>query len=686
MKIRTLIQILLVTLLIVAVPQGNLCAAPTHYILGSGVLRPDLARELHRASQSEIAPQDTTAISFLDFHIVTPPVEYYSTKESFIVKVPAVDTTSTTPATQALAKVQDYNEVSTPLDFNIITPALDFDIITPVSVLTDHRVLAKGQDSKVLTMPLDFNIITGPLDFDIITPTSVFTDQKALAIGRDFNVVTPLLDFDIITPPVYDNVYALDFHVLTPPMEHVLRNDLAQDFNIITAPLDFDILTAPLDTLDRSALAFGLDLLRLGNVSAQTRERHGRDYLKYRQYANPEEELIYAAPDSVVARPMFNARDYSLQKRFRPSDKTPYNDNDFVSATYVSVAGGATVPMISAYSYGPSLQFAVGHMFTKLHSAQISVEGGTHYDPNYLSRLNRAVVSATYMFNFTNYIRGYDKNRFCNVSLLGGLDLMYKWGAKDVQKKFNVGVHGGVEASMRILKHADMFVATTFSAFHKPESEFTDLNLRTFLPMFNGVIGARFYMGQEHWRSELPGLQWHFFAGSGVRMQASTFARNMSLGNSAGFQVFAGAGRHYTDVFDLRAKVEYARYNWAQSQNGMKLAANDVSLGVDGVLDMVALFSHRDDIPVNVSLVAGPRVGMFNKLGDSTIVGLKKGYFGAYAGVQVKAFVWNMIRVYVEPGVNLTPYSIMSNNGLSRNYLDAGLGVNVGVEFALPLK
>lgn len=493
------------------------------------------------------------------------------------------------------------------------------------------------------------------------------------------------------------------FAVVTPlvgdmPQDDVVitRDFLAMGSSMLPYDMDINIVTPDLDTIDRSSLSSLViehDIARIMPVAAlvQRSREPVRTYIEPRFSFIPVER---ADTDTVVRAaavpPMYDARAYSLQKRYRPADRTHYRNTDFASATFVSLGAGAFVPMMPDYSYGPTFQLAVGHVFNRYHNVQISLEGGMYYDAYYGNRLNRAMVSASYMFNLTNYVMGYDIGRLCDFSLGAGADLIGKWGGPNLAKGMDFGLHAGVEVNLHAFKRADLFVSPTFYAFRERESTIHSNNWKELLPAFGAVVGCRVYMGPGRWNDEFPGLQWYFFAGSGVRMQNSAAVRKLPAQKRFGFQVFAGAGRHYTDAFDLRAQVEYTRYNWAQSENGAVLAAHDAAVGVDGLLDMIALCSRRDDVPVNLSLVAGPRVGMFNKTGAAGVVGLKKAYIGAYAGVQLKFFVYPLLRIYIEPGVNITPYSATSlatyYSGVNKNYYDAIMGINLGLEFALPLK
>lgn len=493
------------------------------------------------------------------------------------------------------------------------------------------------------------------------------------------------------------------FIVVSPLVEGMPGDDvvITRDFldsgvGVPAFDMDINIVTPLLDTIDRSGL------YTITVEHDLTRSRPGVVLLKQKQesageYMTPQFRFVpvhRADADSVAravaAPPMFDARAYSLQKRYRPADKTPYRQTDFASATFVSFGGGVFVPMMPDYSYGPTAQLAVGHVFNRYHSVQLSVEGGMYHDAYYGNRLKRAMVSASYMFNLTNYVMGCDIGRLCDFSLGGGADFIGRWGVPGLRKGMDFGLHAGVEVNLHAFRRADIFVAPTFYAFKDPESTIHSDNWKELMPAFGGLLGCRVYMGPGHWLGDFPGLQWYFFAGSGVRMQNSAAVRKLPANQRFGFQVFAGAGRHYTDVFDLRAQVEYTRYNWAGTENGAVLHAHDAAVGVDGILDLVALCSRRDDIPVNLSVVAGPRVGMFNKTGGAGVVGLKKAYFGAYAGVQLKFFVYPLLRIYVEPGVNITPYSATSleiyYSGANKNYYDAIMGINLGLEFALPLK
>lgn len=489
----------------------------------------------------------------------------------------------------------------------------------------------------------------------------------------------------VVVSPIVEGMPQEDMDVV------VTRDFLGMDPGMAPFYMDMNIVTPLLDTIDRSGFVPQLDLSRVGRPVAVAGAVQD---VKYIDPVFRFEPVAVENADTVAlvaaAAPMVDARAYSLQKRYRPADKTPYRKTDFASATFVSLGGGAFVPMMPDYSYGPSFQLAFGHVFNKYHTVQVSVEGGTYHDAYYGNRLKRAMVSASYMFNLTNYVMGYDMGRLCDFSLGAGADMIYKWGVPGMKKGVDFGLHAGVEVTLHAFKRTDLFFAPMFYAFKEPESTVHSNNWKELLPAFGGMVGCRFYMGSGRWSDQLPGLQWYFFAGSGVRMQNSAAVRKMPANQRVGFQVFAGAGRHYTDVFDLRAQVEYTRYNWALTENGAVLSAHDAALGVDALVDLVALCSRRDDIPVNLSLVAGPRVGMFDKTGGAGVVGLKKAYIGAYTGVQLKFFVYPQIRVYVEPGVSITPYCATSlatyYGGVSRNYYDALMGVNVGLEFALPLK
>lgn len=401
--------------------------------------------------------------------------------------------------------------------------------------------------------------------------------------------------------------------------------------------------------------------------------------------------LAEAAAASKAAAPMFNARDYSLQKRYRPADITPYSKKDFWSSTYVSAGASVFVPMMKDYSYGPSAQISLGHVFGRHHDVRIGTEPGYYYDAYYGYRMNRVAVSLSYMFDLTTYVLGYDSGRICDFSLGAGADWMYKWSAAmPSQNAGHIGLHFSVEANLHIFRYLDVFAAPTFYAFQDPNSTLHSDNWKELMPAFGGAMGCKFYMGSGRWKDSTPGLQTYFFAGSGAKMQNSAQVRRLPSGRRGGYSVFFGAGRHYTDIFDMRAIVEYSHYNWAQSMNGTILPTHNASIGVDAIVDMAALCSQRDDIPVNVSLVAGPRIGIFKKCGATGVETLIKPYAGFYTGAQLKIFLPKRLRILVEPGVTFVPYTASSLDphyaGVNRSYYDAVMGVNVGLEYALPLR
>lgn len=388
---------------------------------------------------------------------------------------------------------------------------------------------------------------------------------------------------------------------------------------------------------------------------------------------------------------MFNVRQYSLQKRYRPADKTAYPRKDFLSATYISAGMSVFVPMMPDYSYGPSGQLNVGHLFGKYHNVQIGVDGGMYSDVFYGLRFGRVMVSASYMFDLTTYLMGYDPGRICDFSFGAGADWMYKWTKERTsQNGGHFGLHLAMQTDLHIFKYLDVYVAPAFYAFHDGNSTLHSDNWRELMPAFGASVGCKFYMGSSNWRDSMPGLQTYFFAGSGVHMQNSAQVHKLPKGRRGGYSVLFGAGRHYTDIFDMRAIMEYSRYNWAQSMNGTILPTHDFSVGVDGMVDIVALCARRGDVPVNISLVAGPRFGVFKKCGATGVETLIRLYAGFYTGGQIRVHLPLGIRIFMEPGVKFVPYMAPSMDphyaGVNKSHYDAVMGLNVGLEYALPLR
>ena len=116
------------------------------------------------------------------------------------------------------------------------------------------------------------------------------------------------------------------------------------------------------------------------------------------------------------------------------------------------------------------------------------------------------------------------------------------------------------------------------------------------------------------------------------------------------------------------------------------MPADYVCLRVEGMFDLLAPICKAETMRrFGCSIIAGPEVGYMCKRDLDSV--LKKHYVGITGGLSADCRLSERISVFVEPRFSIIPYTapndVSTSPYFSRNYYDALLNFNIGIEVCL---
>lgn len=404
--------------------------------------------------------------------------------------------------------------------------------------------------------------------------------------------------------------------------------------------------------------------------------------------------------------------------RYKAPAHTEFNKSSFFSNTFIGVRASTIKVMTPDYGFGPTAGGVIGKWVHPAVAVRLGAGLGYWYD-NFDARKIRALdLSADVMFNMMSYVGGYNTARFCEMSVVGGLGYTHVW-KKLADHGDALSAHVGLNFDMRIYDRLHLFVEPQVNLFFNPRHGSPRKGIaissagdwRSYMPAFNTFVGLAYNFGQTKpqvqrlsgsWKN--PKLDWNGYyvsALAGLQFQSNSrlvWKGNMSAGERVGMHYSLGGGRWFNEFLAVRVSASYSQNNWVKYLSAKPLRSRYMSVRLEGVLDVLNMGRHLygksigkenpDDCFFGLAILAGPEMGHMVKHDKTSKV--HDHYVGLVGGLQARFRVHKWVSVIAEPRFTVVPYTAPNSDvdapNDNRNYYDALLNFNVGIEVRIPAR
>lgn len=402
--------------------------------------------------------------------------------------------------------------------------------------------------------------------------------------------------------------------------------------------------------------------------------------------------------DSSKASSVVENRDlteYQMQSRYRPVNQ-PFHKGGFGANMSVVLTQSFYHQFADNYSFGSYLNLGLDKWFSEYHGMRIAVGVGRFKDnyPNPVIPLTIVGVRASYLFNVTAYVDGYDPNRLVEFYPMAGVGFTVHL---DPQNGTSAGLsaHLGVGLNLHILPGVDLVVEPLLE-IQKDARTLSRMDIwRKYLFAPQIGTGIRVALDKNHYGGD-PGKNWYVQMAGGVQLQNSDieWTRMSSITRALGPYGVLSVGREYSSIFGLRLSAGFGYHYWKEIKEG----DTDVSgtplqparfrstyglLRLEGTMSLINLFSRSYDKGFNLAFTLGPEVGFMMKK-DPYREDIRTLYSGLTMSLQPRVRIWRGLGLFLEPRVSIVPYSAYAwkhDIPMNRNYYDAVLSVSLGVEY-----
>ena len=388
--------------------------------------------------------------------------------------------------------------------------------------------------------------------------------------------------------------------------------------------------------------------------------------------------------DSVRVDKGFDAGKYVNAKRWRAPAHS-----EFQQGPWKNISVGLHTDMIKmtgdTYSYGQSLGLDVIKWVIPSFGVRVSGGYGSWIDNLDAQRTNMVDVSASALFNMMAYVGGYDTSRLCEISLVGGVAYSCLW--KEASETDNVfSTLFGLNLDMRIYDRLHLVLEPQVNIYYNSKLHID--TWRSYMTGFTGRIGLNYNFSQV--RPPQPRQTKYFISLlMGAQMQNSSRVWNAVLNGSArsmaGVQFGLGYGRWFTDWFATRLTATYSRNAWMKGRGYLRYTRY-MNVRFEGMFNLLGMWENKWSKRIALSAVVGPEFGRMIKEDKKEPVSVH--YIGLSAGANATLKVCRFFSLFAEPRISVVPYSAVSADLTSgadnRNYYDALLGLNVGINILIP--
>lgn len=390
----------------------------------------------------------------------------------------------------------------------------------------------------------------------------------------------------------------------------------------------------------------------------------------------------------------FNALQYSLQKRYRPKGYE-FSNKDWSDHLYLSGQLGfeGIAPRQGADIRGGSrFSIAAGKLFTPAHSARVSLNGGWFGRETSNEKLSHFGIGASYLFNITAHLKGYDPSRLFEVSTVSGIGYQLSTGAGET---FHIGeLHLGAQFKLNIHRQLDFFVEPQFTFYSDGIDHYSQKNWHKYDMGYSASIGVIYrlkdplksqkQLGSRDRHSLLENT--FISVAGGVQFQNSDFVKEMGILNSIGPHINVSVGKWYTPYLGIRFSGFYSTDKWHEFSPQQFETTTYGGLRVEGMFNVLGLRDTDSKRRFSLSGLLGAEAGYMNKTDEKSP--LKSTYLGLTGGVQLAYRFTRNLSVFIEPRGSLVPYSNIEKapenwrTDIRKKYSDNLFNLNLGITWA----
>lgn len=406
--------------------------------------------------------------------------------------------------------------------------------------------------------------------------------------------------------------------------------------------------------------------------------------------------IAMVSKDTVVSVPPkgFNARNYSMMRRYRPTND-PFKSETFTDNTFVSARLGVFGIIGNDElrdALGANLTFGYGKWFNEYNAVRLDMGIG-YYNRHMVNHPGQfAEISALHMFNFSSYLGGYRIDRFCEISSVEGISGVISKGEDRIS--FGAGFHLGLNVNLKLTKRLHLFLEPLASIYTNGIDPNVSSNWHKYHFSYRTVMGVNYYLGSDIQKDRISRDNLYLFVAGGVQGQNSEFVKEeIGLWNSIGPNAQLGVGYWINDYLCMRGSVFGSEDKWIQYEiNGSqdKLSAYYGGIRAEIEFDPFYFIINK---PIRarhflLSFLAGPELGYMLKK-DYVItqtrvetIQYRSMYLGVTFAVQPKFYFTDNLGVYLESRYSYVPYSIVDNSSsgvpVRDNYYDGIFNFNLG--------
>ena len=383
----------------------------------------------------------------------------------------------------------------------------------------------------------------------------------------------------------------------------------------------------------------------------------------------------------------FNALEYSMQKRWRPSNSefrnTRFSDN-------LSLRLDAGVEQLlerstSTYSFGPLLRASIGKDLNENNNLFLGASAGMFRRNRDGVKVYRAGVELGHSYDLTSYFLGYDPDRKLGISTVEAIGV-------------NVSRASGqysLSASARVGLCLRAMVAKDFEFFFQPDVAFYSdgidcsnaANWQKFDFGYGFTFGAILHLNRYRtvpFQVRNP-TEWlidggYFLFSGGCNFQISVLTmESVGLFPSARETVQLTYGRKVEGPVAVELALFYSRDVWKQFSEGRNMPCFYIGLRPQVAFDPL-WWAGIDWF--SMPLVLGPEIGLMYKRDDGYSV--TRSYMGLSVALRPDFLVHRHLSLFLEPRFSMVPYTWTprTNSTLvtgNRNYYDMLLSLSAGM-------
>ncbi len=403
--------------------------------------------------------------------------------------------------------------------------------------------------------------------------------------------------------------------------------------------------------------------------------------------------------DTVAGKKFFNALDYSMQKRYRPQGAT-FANNKWSDNTFLQFNIGveefvnrdkAEMGLYKLFSLG------YGKMFTSVHGARLDINGGWALHNRTTDSYKRIGLQASYLFNLTSYLKGYDPSRLFELSTLLGLG--YTYSKMDDKSTFNVAeIHAGLQLKLKLIKSLNLTLEPTIALYSDGIDHYTKTNWHKYDVGYGAKIGLLYDINRSSATNKnsdpYQGDSFVSVAG-GVQYQYSDIVKELGIFNSLGPHIALSLGKWLHPCYAVRGSLFYGSNIWNSHYiynddheviDSKNLKSSYIGTRIEGMVNILEFTNLDVKKYLSLSALAGLEVGAMNKRDITQNV--KFAYFGFTTALQAKYKVNSKWGVFFEPRLSIVPYShvLINEEGTAlmdrQKYSDNIYNFNIGVEYS----